>query len=316
MLHQGLTFLALAVRTVPGRMARDWRAGMWMVFAPSLVGVGTLNASAQENMGNLLPAESSTPFSSEYSQRIPSPPDTSRFITYTFQSSVNEQFEKRSLQFQVIGEFLRNQDLEQTRERFGKSARSKMERSVTRTISRYLESTPVVMALKDEPWKERLFTIAKDAVTEETQTLDGQLGEDDPHIDPDFDSAVVRKPAWKDKVNFFLRPFSMHPNAGVGLKLEGMRAQIKAYHDEVKFSAVVPITDNWNFYSSARLKEFSTREASLNFGFQHPLRFGTDGAEFGVLQYGVSFRNYTLVEDERVSRRFTPHVFFAFALDF
>jgi hypothetical protein len=288
---------------------------MWVAFAPSFFGFSTLPTEAQENMGNLLPAESSTSVSSEHFQRIQPPPAGGGFISYTFQNEISDQFDKRSLQFQVINEFLRNQDLENMRERFGESARRKVERSVTRTFTRYLEATPLGSALKDEPWKERLFTIAKDAVTEETQTLDGQLGEDDPHVDYDFDSAVVHRPAWKEKVNFFLRPFSMHPNAGVGLRLDGIRAQVKAYHDEVKFSAVVPITHNWNFYTSARLEHFSTQEASLNFGFQHSVRLLPEG-EFGVIQYGVSIRNRSFLDNGRTAREYSPHAFFAFALDF
>jgi hypothetical protein len=315
MIYQGLSFLALAVRTVPGRMARDWRAGMWMAFAPGIFGAATLSADAQENMGNLLPAESSTSVSSEHFQRIQPPPPERGFMTYTFQSQLSDQFNRRDLQFQVISEVIRNQDLGQMRERFGDSMRKKVERSATRTVARYLETTPFVESLKDEPWKERLFNIAKDAVTEETQTLDGQLGDDDPHVDMDFESAVVRKPAWKEKVNFFLRPFSMHPNAGVGLKLDTVRAQIKAYHDEVKFSAVVPITHNWNFYTSARLEKFSTEEASLNFGFQHAVRLLPQG-EIGVIQYGVSIKNRSFTDNGRTSREYMPHAFFAFAMDF
>jgi hypothetical protein len=315
MLYQGLTFLALAVRTVPGRRARDWRAGMWMAFAPGFFGLAGA-AQAQENMGNLLPAESSTSITSEHLQRIKPIRPEGGFITYTFQNQLSEQFDRRSLQFQVINEYLRNQDLELMRERFGDSARRKVERSVTRTVARYLEASPLATALKDEPWKERLFSIAKDAVTEEMETIDSQLGEDDPHIDYDFESAVVRKPVWKEKVNFFLRPFSMHPNAGVGLKLaDGVRAQIKAYHDEVKFSAVVPITHNWNFYTSARLEKFSMEEASLNFGFQHSLRFHSTG-DFGIIQYGVSIRNRSFLDNGREDRAYSPHAFFAFALDF
>lgn len=315
MFHQGLCFLALAVRTVPGRMAKEWRAGMWMACAPGFFGITAMRAEAQENMGSLLPAETSTSVYSEHISRIEPPIRESGFIAYTFQDQVSDRFDKRSLQFQVISEFLRNQDLEQMRERFGNSARRKVERSFTRAVTRYLESTPIGLTLKDEPWKERLFNIAKDAVTEETQTLDGQLGEDDPHVDYDFESAVVRKPAWQDKVNFFLRPFSMHPNAGIGLKLDGMRAQVKAYHDEVKFSAYIPITHNWNFYTSARLEHFSMQEASLNFGFQHPLHF--PGDTHGVLQYGVSFKNWEVTDSSgRETREYSPHLFFAFALDF
>jgi hypothetical protein len=285
-----------------------------MAFAPGFLGVAAMSAQAQENMGSLLPAESSTSISSEHFQRIQPPKVERGFVPYTFQNELGEQFDKRSLQFQVINEFLRNQDLDSIRDRFGDSARKKVERSITRTVARYLEATPVVSALKDEPWKERLFNIAKDAVTEETQTLDGQLGDDDPHIDYDYESAVVRKPAWKEKLNFFLRPFSMHPNAGVGLKLDGVRAQIKAYHDEVKFSAVVPITHNWNFYSSARLEKFSTEEASLNFGFQHPVQLPSNAN--GVIQYGVSIRNRSFFDDGRTDREYAPYGFFAFALDF
>jgi len=314
MMHQGLTFLALAIRTVPGRMARDWRAGMCMAFAPGFLGVAAMSAQAQENMGSLLPAESSTSISSEHFHRIQPPLRETDFIPYTFQNQLDDQFDKRVLQFLVISEFLRRQDLDSVRERFGDSARKKVERSVTRTVARYLEATPVGSALKDEPWKERLFNIAKDAVTEETQTLDGQLGDDDPHIDYDYESAVVRKPAWKEKVNFFLRPFSMHPNAGIGLKLDGVRAQIKAYHDDVKFSAMVPITHNWNFFSSARLDEFSTEKASLNFGFQHSVQLPSSAN--GVIQYGVSIRNRSFEENGRTTRGYEPHAFFAFALDF
>lgn len=270
-------------------------------------------------MGNLLPAQSSPPPIASpypYAERIPSKLDDSRWLTYTLHNEMERQFDRRSLQFQVMSEFLRNQDLEQMRERFGNSARRRVERSVTRTVARYLETSPIGQTLKDEPWKERLFSIAKDAVTEETQTIDSPIGEDDPHVDPDFDSAVVRKPAWKDNVNFFLRPFSMHPNAGVGLKLNGVRAQVKVYHDDVKFSAVVPITENWNFYSSARLKKFSMQEASLNCGFQHSLRFAANGPEVGVVQYGLSLRNYSLLDNGRSYDKFAPRVFFAFAMDF
>src|SRR5688572_23422260 len=199
MIHQGLSFLALAVRTVPGRMARDWRAGMWLACAPGFLGVAALKTQAQEQMGNLLPAQTSTNLSSGNFQRIYEPRVEEGFIPYTFQYQLNDQFDKRALQFQVISEFLRNQDVELMRERFGDSARRRIERSVTRTLSRYLESTPLGMTLKDEPWKERLFSIAQDAVTEEMQTLDGQLGEDDPHVDYDVESAVVQRPAWKQK---------------------------------------------------------------------------------------------------------------------
>lgn len=287
---------------------------MWLACAPGFLGVAAVKTQAQEQMGNLLPAQTSTNLSAGNYQRIQEPFREAGFIPYTFQNQLNDQFDKRSLQFQMISEYLRNEDLELMHERFGDSARRKIERSFTRTLSRYLESTPLGTALKDEPWKERLFYIAKDAVTEETQTLDGQLGEDDPHLDYDVESAVVRKPAWKERVNFFVRPFSMHPNAGVGLKLDGMRAQIKLYHDEVKFSAVVPITDNWNFYSSARLQKFSMEEASLNFGFQHSLHFPEN--VFGVIQYGVSIRNWSFVDGGRSRREYSPRAFFAFALDF
>ena len=295
-------------------MARDWRAGIWVVCAPGLVGLGALRAQAQEQMGMLLPAQTTNTVSSEYFRRLQSPPDES-FITYTFHSELADQFDKRDLQFQVINEFLRNQDLGEMRERFGESARRKLERSALRTVARYLEESPLGSTLQDEPWKQRLFAIAKDSITEETQTLDGPLGENDPHVNYDYDSAVVRKPAWKEKVNFFVRPFSLHPSVGVGLKLDAIRAQIKAYHDEVKFSAIVPITHNWNFYTSARLPNFTTDEASLNFGFQHPLKFANDVT--GVLQYGVSLgqRDYTDEHGNETSK-YAPHVFFAFALDF
>ena len=316
MLNQGLSFLALAVRSVPGRMVRDWRAGMCMAFAPGFFGLVAMRAEAQESMGNLLPARTSNSVSSEIFQRIERSPIDPRFIPYTFQDELSEQFEKRNLQFMVINEFLRNQDMGEMRERFGNGARRRVERSVTRTVARYLEATPIGTALRDEPWKERLFSIAKDAITEETQTLDGQLGDTDPHVDYDFDSAVVRRPAWKDNVNFFLRPFSMHPNAGVGLKLDAVRAQVKAYHDEVKFSAVVPITHNWNFYTSARLEHFSMQEASLNFGFQHAVNFLPDGSS-GILQYGVSIRNTSFIDGNgREDREYAPFAFFAFAMDF
>jgi hypothetical protein len=305
----------LATRTVPGLRARDWRAGMWMAFAPGLLGLAVTPAAAQQNMANLLPAESSASVSSEHLERIQTPNTELGFITYIFQDRLSDQFEKRSLQFHVMNGLLHNRDLEQTRESFGNTARRKLERSITRTAARYLESTQIGMTLKDEPWKERLFNIAKDAVTEETQTLDSQLGEDDPHIDYDFESAVVRKPAWKEKVNFFLRPFSMHPNAGIGLKLrDGVRAQVKVYHDDVKFSALVPISHNWHFYSSARLDKFSTDRASLNFGFQHSLEF--PGQAHGVVQYGFSLRNHEFLDEGRSAREYRPHAFFAFALDF
>ena len=314
MLHQGFSFLALAIRSVPRRMAKDWRAGIWMVCAPSLVGLSAIRSEAQEQIGMLLPAEATNSLSSEHFRRIESPPPQG-FITYTFQDELSDQFDKRSLQFQTISEFLRNQDLGQMRERFGESARKKMERSALRTVARYLDESPVGSGLQDEPWKERLFKIAKDAVTEETQTLDGQLGEYDPHVDYDYDSAVVRQPAWKEKVNFFVRPFSLHPNVGVGLKLDGVRAQIKAYHDEIKFSAIVPITHNWNFYSSARLPHFDAQDANLNFGFQHPLNFPNDVN--GVIQYGVSFRNREYTDNHgRTVNAYGPQAFFAFALDF
>jgi len=287
-----------------------------MAFAPGFFGVAVIRAEAQENMANLLPAKTTNSVSSELFYRINPPPIDRRFIPYTFQDEMAGQFEKRDLQFLVISEYLRNQDLGEMRERFGNSARRKIERSMTRTVARYLEQTPVGSALRDEPWKERLFSIAKDAITEETQTIDGQLGEDDPHIDSDFDSPVVRRPAWKDKVNFFLRPFSMHPNAGVGLKLDAVRTQIKAYHDEVKFSALVPITHNWNFYTSARLEQFSTQKASLNLGFQHSLNILPNGSS-GILQYGLSIRNRTIEEDNgRETRQYVPVAFFAFAMDF
>lgn len=314
MLSHGLSLLASAVRTVPGRMAKDWRAGMWMVCAPGLVGFGAVRGHAQEQMGLLPPADTTTSVSSEHYRRIEYRRLDEPFLTYRFKYEMSEQFEKRDLQFMVINEFLRNQDLREMRERFGNSARRKMERSVTRTVARFLEATPIGTTLRDEPWKERLFDIAKDAVTEETQTLDGQLGEEDPHVDYDFDSAVVRKPAWKERVNFFVRPFSLHPNAGVGLKIDGIRAQVKTYHDEVKFSALVPITHNWNFYTSARLPNFSMDEASFNLGFQHPLHF--PGDTIGVLQYGISVRKRELLDAGRDVYKYAPHVFFAFVLDF
>ena len=317
MLHQGLTFLALAIRTVPGRMVRDWRAGMCMAFAPSFFGFATFRAEAQENMGNMLPVKTSASASSEIYHRFEPPPVDLRFIPYPFQDELSDQFEKRNLQFIVINEFIRNQDLNDMRERLGDSARRKIERSVTRTIARYLETTPLGSSLTDEPWKERLFSIAKDAITEEKQTLDGQLGDNDPHVNYfDYDSPVVRRPDWKDNVNFFLRPFSMHPNAGVGLSLDTVRAQIKVYHDEVKFSAVVPITHNWNFYSSARLEHFSMQEASLNFGFQHSLLSLPNGGS-GIIQYGVSIRNESFLNDNgRETHQYAPFGFFAFAMDF
>jgi len=296
-------------------MAKEWRAGMWMACAPGLVGLGAMRAQAQDQMGILLPAQATNSASFEHFRRIDSP-RTEGFITYTFQNELSDQFDKRTLQFQVINEFLRNQDLGEMRERFGNSAGKKIERSALRTVAHYLEASPIGNSLQNEPWKERLFKIAADAVTEETHTIDGQLGDDDPHLNYDYDSAVVRKPVWKERVNFFLRPFSMHPNAGVGLKLDAVRAQIKAYHDEVKFSAVVPITHHWNFYTSARLPNFDAREASFNFGFQHPLKFPNDVS--GLIQYGISFRNHDVEDDfgNTTKHPFTPHAFFALALDF
>jgi hypothetical protein len=288
---------------------------MWMAFAPGLLGLAATPSAAQENMANLLPAESAVSVSSEHFQRIQTPPLEESYITYTFKDRLSDQFEKRSLQFHSMNSLLSNRDLEQMRESFGKSVRRRVERSVTRTAARYLENTELGLTLKDEPWKERLFNIAKDAVTEETQTLDSQLGEDDPHIDYDFESAVVRKPAWKEKVNFFLRPFSMHPNAGIGLRLrDGVRAQVKVYHDDVKLSALIPISQNWHFYSSARLDKFSTEQASLNFGFQHSLMF--PGTAHGVVQYGFSLRNREVFDQGRSTREYWPHAFFAMALDF
>jgi hypothetical protein len=77
----------------------------------------------------------------------------------------------------------------------------------------------------------------------------------------------------------------------------------------------VPITHNWNFYTSARLEKFSTEEASLNFGFQHAVRLLPQG-EIGVIQYGVSIKNRSFTDNGRTSREYMPHAFFAFAMDF
>lgn len=314
MILQGLSFVALAVRTA-GKTVTQRRAGTWMAFSFSVFGLGSFEADAQEQPGKVSPFQSDISISTEHMSRIESPPEKSK-LSDQLREELLDQFDRRSMQFYFLNEYSRNQDPAQMGERFGNSARRRVERGITRTITHALERTPLISSLKDGGWKEALLDLTTDSVTEETPTIGSPIGEDDPHVDYDVEAPVVRKPAWKRNVNFFVRPFSMHPNVGVGVKLDAVRAQVKAYHDEVKFSAFLPITENWNFYSSARMSYSTPDEANISFGFQHEIRL-LPGPAPAIVQYGVALKNREWTDNGRNYREhLCPHAFLAIAYDF
>jgi hypothetical protein len=108
----------------------------------------------------------------------------------------------------------------------------------------------------------------------------------------------------------------MHPNVGVGFKIDTVRAQVKAYHDEVKFSAFVPISQNWSFYTSARMDYGKPDEANISFGFQHEICL-LPGPAPAIVQYGVSLKNREWTDKGRdYQEHFCPHAFLAIAYDF
>ena len=313
---QGLSFLALVFRFARGRADTDRCAGMRLeLSAIALFSLAPFTASGQEQL-EPIGSEAGFISSKRLDQIRPLRPD-STFLTYQVRDQLVDNFDRRSLEFYVVREHLSNADVEEMRETYAKTTKRRVERSITRSVVRALERTEFVTRLREEPWKERIFDVIKDAFTEETPTIGTPLTDEDPNVDYDVEKPIVEKPAWKDRVSFFFRPFSMHPNVGVGFKVDGIRAQVKAYHDEVKFSAFKPITDTWNAYVSARMKEFNPEEAQCSVGFQHTIRC-VPGAEPGILQYGVSIRNRSIFDRDRkvTFREFRPYAFMAFVFDY
>jgi hypothetical protein len=315
---QGLSFLALAFRFARERAKKDRCVSMRLeLSAIALVSLSPVSLSGQEQQG-VNPGSAGFTISAERLDQVrPLRPDRQQLLTYQVSDSLLDNFDRRSLEFRLVREHLANADAEDINETFGRTTKRRVERSVTRTIVRAVERTEFITRIREEPWKERIFDVVKDAFTEETPTIGTPLTDEDPNVDYDVEKPVVEKPAWKDRVSFFFRPFSLHPNVGVGLKVDGIRAQIKAYHDEVKFSAFKAITDTWSLYSSARMKEFDPEEAQVSVGFQHTIRC-VPGASPGILQYGVSIRNRPLFDRDtgRTFREFRPYAFMAFVFDY
>ena len=309
MKNQGLSFVALAVRTA-GRMVQHRRAGSWIAISCTIFGVTCFTATCQEQSLQTSPFQEEVSIPAQRLEQIQSRVQRS-FLQYTLSEQMMDQFDSRSIQFYFLSEYRRGEDTMALREAFGRSARRRVERSITRTATRALERTEFVTQLKSEPWKERIFNMAKDSFTEEMPTLGTPIGDDDPYVDYDVESPVMQKPAWKEKVNFFVRPFSLHPNVGVGFKLDSLRSQIKLYHDQIKFSAAIAITETWDFYSSARMKDFTTDDTTFSLGFQNEICF-LQGADPAIIQYGISIKNRSWAEERRkYDFYFVPHLFFA-----
>ena len=317
-LIQGLSFLALVFRFARVRAKMDRCVSRRLeLSAVAIFSIAPLTTSAQQQPE----APGKNPAFSIAAERLeqlaPLRPNGPQ-LTYQVRDQLIDNFDRRSLEFYVIREYMKNIDAEAMREDYAKSTKRRVERSFTRSIVRAVENTAFVTRLREEPWKERIFNILKDAFTEDAPTIGTPLSDEDPHVDYDVEKPVLQKPAWKDAVSFFVRPFSLHPNVGVGLKVDGIRAEIKAYHDELKFSACKPITDTWSLYSSARMKEFTPQETSFSFGFQHTFRCLPATSTPAVFQYGVSVRNDSLFDKDRgrTFHQFRPHAFLAFVFDY
>jgi hypothetical protein len=316
-LTQGLSFLALVFRFARGKANTDRCVSKRLeLSAIAIFSIAPLSSSAQEQR-QIEPLDSGASLIvSDRLDQIRLYRTDRELITYQVREQLVDNFDRRSLEFYTIKEQLSNLDAEDMREDFAHTTKRRVERSFTRTIARAFERTEFVTRLREEPWKERIFDLVKDIFTEETPTIGTPLTDEDPKVDYDVEKPFVEKPAWKDRVSFFIRPFSLHPNVGVGFKMDGIRAQIKAYHDEIKFSAFKPITDTWNVYMSARMKEWDPHEPQFSVGFQHTIRCGS--GEPGILQYGVSIRNRKVFDQDQDKsvRDLRPYAFFAFVFDF
>jgi len=313
---QGLSFLALVLRFARGRANKDRcvskRLELSAIALFTLVPFGAFGQEQLEPIGS----EVGLITSERLDQIRPLRPDR-ELLTYQVREQLIDNFDRRSLEFYVVREHLSNADAEDMRETFGRTTKRRLERSVNRVIARAFERTEFVTRIREEPWKERIWDVLTDAFTEETPTLGTPLTDEDPHVDYDVDTPILEKPAWKERFRFFFRPFRLHPSMGVGFKVDGIRAEIKAYHDEVKFSAFKPITDTWNAYFSARMKEFNPEDAQCSVGFQHTIRCSPTASP-GILQYGVSVRNRAVwdSDQDRRVRDFRPYAFMAFVFDY
>lgn len=309
---QGLSYLALVIRAAGGRTERSSFAGMRLATVATFCLLSTVRSA-----GQTAPPETKAELSisAERLDEVQVARRDSNFLTYKFSEQLADNFEWRSLELYAMRQHLRNKDDEEISEVFARSTRRRVERSVTRTAVRAFERTEFMNNLRDGAWRERLFQVAKDSITEETPTIGTPVADDDPNVDYEVEKAIVPRPAWRDALSFFVRPWSLHPNMGIGFKIDGVRAEIKAYHDEVKFSAVKPITDDWTFFTSARMKGYTPADTSFSFGFQHLIQCAS-GVAPALLQYGVSVKNQSFFQQGTSHHEFRPTAFLAFVFDY
>lgn len=313
---QGLSYLALVQNAVRGGSERRWFAVVGSGVAALVTTLSPFSIQAQQTPGSPDPLlQPQFSISAERLDQIHGLRPDMPYLTYSVRDQLLDNFDRRSLELYAMREHLKRQDFEEMRDTFAHTTKRRVERSITRTVVRAFENTAFVQNIKEEPWKERIFGIFKDAITEETPTIGTPIGEDDPHVDYDVEKPVIQKPAWKDRVSFFVRPWSLHPNVGVGFKLDGVRAQIKAYHDEVKFSLSKPITDDWSVYTAIRMKDFIPEDTSFSVGFQHSIRC-VPGIPPALFQYGVNVKNRPFWQRGERLHEFRPSAYMHFVFDY
>ena len=318
-LIQGLSYLALVFLFVRGRAMTNRSAGRRLeLSAIALFSIAPWGSQAQESTGTEpLASRAGLIISQDRFDRVRPLRPEDDYLRYHVRDQLLDNFERRTMELYVVREILSNTDAEEARDTYAHTTKRRVERSVNRTLMRALEGTEFVTRLREEPWKERVFDLVKDAFTEDMPTIGTPLTDDDARVDYDVETPIVERPAWKDRLSFFVRPFSKSPNAGVGWKVDGIRAQVKAYHDEVKFSAVKPITDTWTLYLSAKMKEYDSQDTSFGVGFQHNIRC-VPGRQPAIFQYGVSLKNRDVFDRDRgrTTRQFRPYASMAFVFDY
>src|SRR5438093_2737756 len=116
MIFQGLSYLALAARSA-GFSGCNWRAGKRTALCFSFSGLAVISIEAQQQ-----PSTDSPWGFSIYAERIQplDPPRPDRpFLSYEVHDELVDNFDHRSLQFYFLREYLRNDDENVMRDRFG-----------------------------------------------------------------------------------------------------------------------------------------------------------------------------------------------------
>ena len=180
---QGLSFLALVLRFARGRADKDRCASMRLeLSAIALFTVVPLGAFGQEQLEPIGRSEVGLITSDRLDQIRPLRPDR-ELLTYQVREQLVGNFDRRSLEFYVVREHLSNADAEDMRETFARTTKRRVERSFNRVVARAFERTEFVTRLREEPWKERIWDVVKDAFTEESPTLGTPLTDEDPLVE-------------------------------------------------------------------------------------------------------------------------------------